>query len=146
MKVINKKARFNYKLFDRIETGIILTGAEAKSAKSGQIRLGESFVRLSNQGVFLVNAHIAPYKYADNKNYDPQRTRKLLLHKKEILSLAKKIEGKRLVIVPTAAYTKSGRVKIEIAIAQGKKKWDKRRIIKKRDIQRQMEKELKNKN
>jgi len=145
MKVVNKKARFDYKLLDRMEAGIVLTGAETKSAKSGQIKLEESFVRLSDDGAYLVNTHIAPYKYADSRDYNPQQTRKLLLHKKEILSLAKKMEGRSLTLVPTAAYTKKGKVKIEIALAEGKKKWDKRRDIKKRDQQREAERDLRQK-
>lgn len=145
MKVINKKAKFDYKLLDRIEAGIVLSGAETKSAKAGAIKLDESFVRLADDGAYLVNAHIAPYKYADSRDYDPQQTRKLLLHKKEILSLAKKMEGRNLTLVPTAAYTKKGKVKIEIALAEGKKKWDKRRDIKKRDQQREAERDLRQK-
>lgn len=142
MKVVNRKAKYNYYLLDTLEAGVVLTGAETKSAKQGKISLNEAYVRIMDQGVELINAHIAPYKYADQKNYDPQRTRRLLLHKKEILRLYKKMEGKNLTLVPTAAYTKNGRVKIEIALAKGKKKWDKREVIKRRDLDRQARKEL----
>ena len=103
-KVINRKARYNYELGERIEAGIVLTGAEVKSVKDGKISLDESFSRIDPNGeVWLVNCHIHPYRFADNRNYDPTRSRKLLLKKHEILSLFKKTENKNLTIVPTAA-------------------------------------------
>jgi len=122
---------------------MVLTGAEVKSVKKNKIKLEESFVRLAEDGAYLVNAHISPYKYADNTNYQPQRSRQLLLHKKELLSLAKKMEGKNLTLVPTACYTKKGRIKLEIGLARGKKKWDKREALKRRDLDREAARELK---
>lgn len=137
-KEINRKARFNYELLEKFEAGVILTGAEVKSAKLGQVSLNESFARIDENGeAWLVNAHIHPYKYANNKDYDPTRSRKLLLKKAEIFSLLKKMEGKNLTLVPAAIYTKKGKVKIELAIAKGKKQWDKRRTIKERDQKRE---------
>jgi SsrA-binding protein len=137
-KVINRKARYNYELGERIEAGIVLTGAEVKSVKDGKISLDESFSRIDPNGeVWLVNCHIHPYRFADNRNYDPTRSRKLLLKKHEILSLFKKTENKNLTIVPTAAYSQHNRIKIELAIGKGKKKWDKREAIKKRDLDRE---------
>jgi len=137
MKVINRKAKFDYQLLDRFEAGIVLTGAETKSAKAGQIKLDDSFVQITDQGVLLINSFVNPYKYADNRSYDPQRSRQLLLHQQEILSLTKKMEAKNLTLVPTMAYTKAGRVKLEIALAKGKKKWDKRETIKRREQARE---------
>ena len=137
-KVINRKARFNYQLGERIEAGVVLTGAEVKSTKLGQISLNESFARVDDKGeVWLVNCHIHPYQFADNTDYEPTRSRKLLLKKSEILSLVKKIEGKKLALVPTAVYTKRGRVKVELAMGKGKKSWDKRRAIKEREQKRE---------
>jgi len=144
VKIINRKARYNYEILEQIEAGIILTGAEVKSVKKGQIKLEESFVRIDpDLQVWLINAHIHPYQFADNRDYNPRRSRKLLLHKKESLALAKKMEGKNLTLVPTACYTLKGRIKLEVALARGKKTWQKKEIIKQRDIEREMERELK---
>ncbi len=145
MKIINRKAKFNYELLDKIEAGIALTGAEVKSVKQGHINLGDAFVRIDpNQEVWLVNANVSPYAFADNRHYDPTRSRKLLLHKKEILSLLKKMEAKHLALVPTACYTVKRQIKIEVALAKGKKQWQKKETIKKRDIEREMQRDLKN--
>lgn len=145
-KVVNRKARFNYELLDRIEAGVVLAGAEVKSVKQGKVSLGESFCRVDDKGeLWLHNAHIHPYQFADNRDYEPTRARKLLLKKKEILSLAKKTEGKNLSLVPTAIYTKRGRIKVEIALGKGKKKWDKRRAIKEREQKREARRVMKSK-
>ncbi len=146
MKVINRQARYEYFLLERFEAGIGLTGAEVKSVKDGRIRLDESFVRLLDDGAWLVNAMIAPYRYANNREYKPTRSRRLLLHRKEILSLAKKMETKNLTLVPVSCYTKKGKVKLEIALAKGKKSWDKRAAIRKRDLDREVSRELREKN
>ncbi len=112
----------------------------------GKVSLNESFARIDeNQELWLHNTHIHPYQFADNKDYQPTRTRKLLLKKKEILSLTKKIERRNLALVPTAVYTKKGRVKVELAIGRGKKKWDKRAAIKKRDQEREASRALRDK-
>ncbi|AKM78769.1 MAG: SsrA-binding protein [Candidatus Beckwithbacteria bacterium GW2011_GWB1_47_15] len=146
MKVINRKARFNYELSERVEAGVVLSGAEVKSAKQGKVSLNESFARVDDKGeLWLHNAHIHPYQFADNRNYEPTRSRKLLLKKKEILSLAKKIEGKSLALVPTAMYVKKGRIKVEVAIGRGKKKWDKREAIKKREQRRELARTIRGK-
>ena len=142
-KVINRKARFKYHLYDRLEAGIILTGQEVKSVKGGRMSLGEAFVRVREGEVFLVNAQIPPYQFARVENYDPSRQRKLLAHKRQILSWQKKVEAKNYVIVPTAAYTKKGRIKVEIALAKGKKKYEKRESIRQKDQEREAERELK---
>ncbi len=143
MKLINDKAKFNYELGERVETGIVLTGPEVKSVKLGQIDMSSAHVRIQNSKfksqneVAVVGLHIYPYKHADNTNYDPQRSRKLLLHQREILRLLSKMRQGRLMLVPTAMYTKEGKIKLEIALARGKKKYEKREVIKKRDIERE---------
>ena len=138
MKILNKKARFNYELTERIEAGMVLTGAEVKSAKAGKVSLNDSFARVDDNGeIWLLNAHIHPYQFADNSAYEPTRSRKLLLKRKEILSLQKKMEGRNLTLVPTAMYLKKGKLKVELAIGRGKKQWDKRETIKKREQKRE---------
>lgn len=142
MKIVNRKARFDYEIKDRIEAGIQLTGAEVKAAKLGQVDFGGAHAkivssRFKNQyEVLLVGMQIFPYKHADNTNYDPMRTRKLLLHQKEILGLQTKMRSAGLTLIPTAVYTKSGLVKIELGLARGKRKYEKREKIKKRDLER----------
>lgn len=146
MKIYNKKARFNYDLSEAVEAGMVLTGAEVKSAKEGKVSLNESFARADEAGeVWLVNAHIHPYQFADNSGYEPTRSRKLLLKRKEILSLTKKMEGRNLTLVPTAMYLKKGKIKIELAIGRGKKKWDKRETIRKKEQRREQARLLRQK-
>ncbi len=148
MRVINQKARFNYDIAERVEAGIVLTGPEVKSAKAGGVDLGNAYakIRTSKFGameVFSINIHIYPYKHADNTNYDPGHERKLLLHQKEIVQLASKMKQSRLLLVPTAMYTKDGKVKLELGLARGKKKYEKRESIKQADVERDMEREMK---
>ena len=140
MKVFNKRAKFDYRLLDRYEAAIVLLGGEAKAVKMGKIDLSNSFAKVINDEIFLVNANIP---IADKKNYSPARTRKLLLHKNEIISIKTKIKAKRLTIVPTKVYTKGRLVKVDIALAKTKLKFEKKEAIKKRDIDREIEKELK---
>jgi len=138
MKIINKKARFNYELTERLEAGMVLSGAEVKSAKEGKVSLNDSFARVDERGeVWLLNCHIHPYAFADNSHYQPTRSRKLLLKKSEILRLVKKMEGRNLTLIPTAMYLQKGRLKVELAIGKGKKQWDKRTAIKKREQRRE---------
>jgi SsrA-binding protein len=145
-KVVNRKARFNYELEGRVEAGIVLTGAEVKSVKQGKVSLGESFARIDDKGeMWLHNAHIHPYEFADNRDYEPTRSRKLLMKKKEILSLEKKIEGKNLALIATGIYTKGRRIKVELALGRGKKKWDKRAAVKKREQEREARRAMKSK-
>jgi SsrA-binding protein len=143
MKVVNKKAHFDYELGDREEVGIVLTGAEVKSVKLGQVDLGGSQCKIvptkfGSREVWAYNIKIYPYKHADNTEYDPVRKRKLLLHQKEIVVLEGKMKTGRLLLVPSAMYTKEGLVKVEIALARGKRKYEKRETIKKRDLDREM--------
>jgi SsrA-binding protein len=145
-KIINRKARYDYELGERIEAGIVLTGAEVKSIKEGKIALDDSFAHIDPNGeVWLVNCHIHPYKFADNTKYEPTRSRKLLLKKAEILSWVKKMENKNLTLVPTAIYTVKSKIKVELSMGKGKKQWDKRETVKKRDQKREAQRFLRQK-
>ncbi len=144
MKVVNRKAKFDYEIKDRLEAGIVLTGPEVKSAKAGSVDLSRAFCKIlpskfGAREVWVFNLVIAPYKHADNTNYDSGHKRKLLVHQKEIIALATKMQQSRLLLVPTALYTQSGKVKVEIGLARGKRKYEKREAIKKQDLRREME-------
>src|SRR3990167_2032794 len=139
MKIVNRKALFDYTILDRFEAGIHLTGGEGKSLKSGHASLEGSFVRLMGSEAYLVNAQIFPYIYARPEGYDPKRTRKLLLHKKEIVSLKSKLDGANLTLVPLTWYNKGPLVKLEVGLARGKKKYEKRETKKREDQKRELE-------
>ena len=141
VKVIarNKKARFEYFLQEFYEAGIELKGSEIKSIRAGQVSLAEAYVQvIDGKQAYLINAHIAPYELANRFNHDPSRTRRLLLHKKEIRNLWDDVRQKGMTIVPVQMYLKDGRAKLEIAIAKGKHNRDKRQEIRARDIEREM--------
>lgn len=142
MKIVNKRAYFDYQIFEKFEAGINLYGAEVKAIRLGHADLTGSFVKIIGSEVYLVNAKIFPYKYASPEGYDERRTRKLLLHKSEIISLKSKIEGSNLALVPLSLYTTKGFIKVEVGIGRGKKKFDKREAIKRKDIQRSVREEL----
>lgn len=142
MKITNKKAYFDYELQDRFEAGINLYGFEVKSVRLGKADLTGSFIKIIGSEAYLLNAKIFPYQQAQIENYDDKRTRKLLLHKKEIISLKSKVEGSNLSLVPVSMYIKNGFIKVEVALGKGKKKYEKRENIKKKDIQRDVEREL----
>lgn len=144
MKIINKRVNFDYELFDKVEAGVALTGAEVKSLFANQASLNEAYVKIINGEAFLLNAHIHPYKFADVSKIDPKRTRKLLLHQKELLSLENKMKQKNLILAPVAWYNKGHQIKLEIALARGKKKWERKEAIKRKDLDRETEEELKN--
>lgn len=140
----NRKATFNFEIQERMEAGIALHGFEVKSIKAGQGSLVGAYVIVRGSEAFLVEATIPPYQPANAPDsYDPERPRKLLLHKKEIDSLIGAEKQKGLTIVPISMYNKGGKIKVEIGIARGKKKHDKRETIKKRDIDRDIARELK---
>ena len=145
MRIINKKALFNYHISEHIEAGIVLTGAEVKQVRAGRIDLGESHIRVLNNEAFLINANIPKYNQASDKEYDAQKSRKLLLHKEQISSLIGKVSGKTATLVPVSIYEKNNRFKIEIGLAKTKKEFDKRKIIKDKDNQRRIEQELRGK-
>jgi SsrA-binding protein len=134
----NRKARFNFELFEKVEAGIVLTGTEVKSLRAGKLNLGDAYCDVTREGeVWLVGAHISPYEAGNRFNVDPLRKRKLLLHKREIARLGARIRERGLTLVPTRVYLKQGLVKLEIALARGKKQHDKRDAIKARDITRE---------
>lgn len=138
----NRKAGFEYFLLDKFEAGLALQGSEIKSIRAGQISIQESYVDIENgRQAFLMEAHIAPYEQANRFNHDPRRKRRLLLHKKEIRKLWDNVRIKGMTIVPTRVYLKNGRAKIEIALAKGRKAYDKRAVIAKRDEARSAERE-----
>ncbi|MEK7545661.1 MAG: SsrA-binding protein SmpB [Patescibacteria group bacterium] len=140
----NDRARYDYEILDKLEAGLVLTGHETKSAKTGHMKLKGSHVAFTRGAALLVGAHIARYpKAGPLPDYDPDRSRKLLLHKRELERLRGKREEHGLTIVPLRAYMKAGRIKIEIAVARGKKQYEKRETIKKRDIDRQVRSALK---
>jgi len=144
MKITNKKALHNYHILEHLEAGIVLSGGEVKSIRNGRLDLGESHVRILNGEAVLINAHIPPYQGSD-ESYDPQRSRKLLLHKSQINSLVGKLSRGGITLVPVSIYEKNNRFKVEIGLARSKKEFDKRRIIKERDHIRRVEQELRGK-
>jgi SsrA-binding protein len=138
----NRRARHDYHLSDRIEAGIELTGTEVKSLREGHLTLQRAFADVRDGQMYLVGAHIPEYAMGNIRNHDPDRDRRLLLHRREIDSLFGKVREKGLTLVPTRVYWKDGRVKVELAVARGKEIRDKRRDIAERDAQRQIEREL----
>ena len=139
----NRRARHEYHLLDRLEAGIALTGTEVKSLREGRVTFQRAFADVRDGEVYLVGAHISEYTQGNRANHDPDRDRKLLLHKREIASLIGKVQERGLTLVPTRLYFKDGRVKVELALARGKEARDKRRDIADRDAKRQIERALK---
>lgn len=144
-EIKNKKAYFDYEILEEIETGIVLTGTEIKSIRNGNANLKDSYAVVRNNEVYLLNMHISEYKEGNIFNHEEKRTRKLLLHKKEILKLRDKINLNGYTLVPLKLYFKGNKVKILLGLAKGKKIYDKRESIKERDINREIKKEWKNK-
>jgi SsrA-binding protein len=138
----NRRARHEYFILESIEAGIVLHGSEIKSIRAGQISLAEAFVRIDGKEAWLEDAHIAPYEHASIYNHEPRRPRKLLLHSSEIRRLWNTVRQKGVTIIPLTVYIKNGRAKVEIAIAKGKKLYDKRAEIAKRDTQREIDRTL----
>ncbi len=134
----NSKAFYNYFLEDFTECGIELMGTEIKSLRKHGASLLDAYVVIRNGEAFILNMHISPYEQGNIFNHDPNRTRKLLLHKKEIFKLERKSLQQAMTIIPTKVYLKKGKAKVEIALGKGKKKYDKREVIKKRDDEREM--------
>lgn len=140
----NRKARHDYHILDSYEAGIALTGTEVKSLRAGNINLKDSYVDVSKDELYLVGAYIAPYEQGNIFNHEPERKRKLLMHKREIIRLASTVAEKGLTIVPLRVYFKQGKVKVEIGLAKGKQTIDKRDTIKERDAKREIERAMKN--
>src|SRR4030042_60998 len=135
----NKKARFHYSIEGTYEAGISLLGTEVKSLREGRANLGDSYGNIKNGEIFLVDAHISPYSHANQLNHDPLRTRKLLLHKKEIRRLIGKVQERGYTLIPLRLYFSDGRAKVELGLAKGKKLYDKRESLKRKTMQREME-------
>ena len=139
----NRKAGFEYFLLEKFEAGIELQGSEIKSIRAGQVSIGEAYVQIENLEAWLINSHVAKYDAASIYNHDPKRKRRLLLHKKEINQIWNAVRQKGLTVVPTILYLSNGRAKIEIALAKGKKMYDKRDSIAKRDSEREISRKSK---
>ncbi|MFV0557414.1 MAG: SsrA-binding protein SmpB [Enterococcus sp.] len=140
----NKKARHDYTIVDTIEAGIVLQGTEIKSIRNSRINLKDGFVRIRNNEAFLLNVHISPYEQGNIFNHDPLRTRKLLLHKKQIVRLINETKGNGMTIVPLKVYLKDGYAKVLIGLAKGKREYDKRETLKRKDQDRQLSRITKN--
>ena len=145
MKVIarNKKASFNYYLLDTFEAGIVLHGTEIKSVRANKVNIGDAYCIIRDNEMFIVNLHIAKYDHGNVFNHNETRSRKLLLHKKQIIKINNKVMQDSLTIVPTKVYIERGLCKIEIALGKGKKNYDKRQSLKAKDAKRNLERNLK---
>ncbi len=143
----NKKARHDFFIEDTIEAGIVLTGTEVKSFRAGKVSIKESYADIKDEEVWIRGMHVSPYEFGNRNNVDPLRDRKLLLHKREIRKLVGLITQKGYTIVPLKVYINpQGRMKVEIGVARGKKQYDKRQTIAKRDADRRMQREIRNRN
>lgn len=141
---VNRRASFDYEILEIFEAGIQLRGSEVKSARAGKINLRDCFVRARNGELFIINMNISTYDNASTHEVlDPRRERKLLMHKKEIVKLASKVQEKGLTIIPLKVYLKNGRIKIEIALAKGRRAYDKRQVLKKRTMEKEIREAVK---
>lgn len=143
MEIHNRQARYNYEIMETFEVGIVLKGTEIKSIRNGKANLKDSYAIIKHGEVFLLNMHISPYEQGNIFNHSETRTRKLLMHKKEIIKLNNKLSLEGYSLVPLKLYFKNGKAKIELGLAKGKKLYDKRETIKKRDIEREIKKNMK---
>lgn len=134
---MNRKARHDYEILETYEAGIVLKGTEVKALREGRANIKDSYAKIRNGEIFLINSHISPYSYGNVNNHDPERERKLLMHKREIMKLLGKVKERGYTLVPLSIYfDKNNRAKVELALAKGKSKYDKREAIKKRDEKR----------
>ena len=138
MKIINKKARFDYEILESLEVGIVLLGMEVKSVKSGRVNISDAFVKIIGDELWLVNADITKYQYASDDHYDYKRTRKLLIKRNQLDKLESKMKQGNLTLIPLSIYTVRGYVKVEIGLARGKKYHEKRKAEKERDMDRDL--------
>lgn len=143
MEILNRKARYDYHIEDEYEAGLVLTGTEIKSIRNGKMNIKDSYAIIKNEEIYLLNAHIASYEKGNLFNHNETRTRKLLMHKKEIKKLNNKLTLEGYTLIPLKVYFVRGKAKILLGLAKGKKKYDKREDIKKRDTMREMEKNYK---
>lgn len=144
MEILNRKARFNYDVVDTIECGIVLKGTEIKSIRAGKANIKDSYGIIKNNEAYILNMHISPYENGGVFNHEETRTRKLLLHKNEILKLKNKLELEEFTLIPLKVYFVNGKAKIDLGLCKGKKLYDKREDVKKRDIEREIAKKYKN--
>jgi SsrA-binding protein len=135
----NREARFRYHLSDQVEAGLMLLGSEVKSIREGGVQLKDAYASVDGGEIYLHKLHIAPYKYSGQNNHEPERTRKLLLHRREIDRITGKLAERGMTLVPTRIYFKNGRAKIELALGKGKDVGDKRDTIKEREMKREMD-------
>ena len=142
MKIVNKKAAFDYEILDRFEAGIVLSGQEVKSLRDGHAKLDGSFVKILGAEAYLINANIFPYTFARPEKYDPKQTRKLLLHKNELISIKSRIDGANLTLIPISWYTKGPLIKLEVGLARGKKQYEKREKMRKEQQKRELERDF----
>lgn len=142
-RILNRKARYDYVIEDTYEAGIVLTGTEIKSVRQGKVNIKDSYAIIRNDEIYLLNTHISIYEEGNRFNHEEDRTRKLLLHKREILKLKNKLEIEGYTLIPLRFYFVKGRCKVEIGVCKGKKNYDKKESIKERDIQRELEKDFK---
>lgn len=142
---INRKAKFEYSIIETFEAGMVLQGSEIKSIRAGQVSLQEAYVRTDGKQAWLVGANIAPYEHANLFNHEPTRERNLLLHHREIKKMWNEVRIKGMTLIPMKIYLKGGRAKIEVGVAKGKKMYDKRESIKKRDLARDDERRIQRK-
>lgn len=139
---LNRKAFHDYEILDRVEAGIVLTGTEIKSAREGRVNIRDAYAREENGEMWLFNAHIAPYEKGNRNNHNPERPRKLLLHRDQIRELAEDTRQKGQTLVPLAMYLKRGMAKVELGVARGKRSYDKREAIARRDAERDIQRAL----
>ena len=143
IEILNRQAKFNYEILETYEAGIVLTGTEIKSLRNGNANIKDSYANIKNGEIFLLNMHISHYEEGNIFNHEETRTRKLLLHKKEILKLKNKVDLNGYTIVPLKIYFVKRKAKVLLGLAKGKKTYDKREDIKKRDVEREIRKEFK---
>ena len=139
----NRPAAHNYHLLERFEAGLVLTGTEVKAIRGGKVNLRDSFAQIRNGEAWLVNCHISPYEFGNRENHEPLTSRKLLLHRQEIRKLTGKVTEKGLTLIPTRIYLKGGRIKCEIALAKGKKLYDKRETERRKEADQEARKAIK---
>lgn len=138
MRISNKKANFNYEVVESFEAGVVLTGAEVKSVKDGRVNLEDSFVKIIDGELYLVNADITKYKYDGREQYDSRRSRKLLVKKRELIQVESKMKSKKLVLIPLAMYVTRGIIKVQVGLCRGRKRHEKKDREKERDMNREL--------
>ena len=143
---VNRKAGHDYHLTDRFEAGLVLQGTEVKAAREGRVNLKDSYAAEKNGELYLMQCHISPYSHAFYENHEPLRPRKLLLHRREMRRLIGKISQRGLTLIPTRIYFRKGRLKVELALAKGKRQHDRRAALRERDLKREVQTELKERN